>query len=388
MKRIIIIGEDTSLKREYQRFDPESECTLCKATEAPRTKEIDILIISDREVQPLMLSEFIQNFKAKQIFYLISNNPKNTIIENKVALCKQHGIKAVLPGQTTTQIIQRVLGIAGKSRGLRNVCAILGTHPQVGVTTVALNLAKKLAESGEHTIGVLGLNQYNPGLVFINNYAGNTLDEMYAEIVDNHQSIKPGEIVNFMHHDDESKFYFLAGNQDFSKRGYFKSEEIEQVITAAAEQFDIVILDAGFSPCNNITLQALLNAEVKLLVGNQQPVSANMWRQMNNDILRLLGITADEFLLVVNRYNLDLSVDTNSLQNQMGVPVIEAIPDFGVEGIVCEIERRMLCDSHNKRIKKKANEHFEALSDIVIERFVGNQGSTKEKRGIWNKLLS
>lgn len=389
MKKILFIGEDSNLRWEYQQFDPETDFITAKASEASRNEEYDILIISDREVQPLMLSTFAQDFKAKQKFYLISNSPKSTIIENKIALCKQHGIKPIHPRQTNSQIIQRVLGITSKSRGLRNVCAVLGTHPQVGTTTIALNLAKKLTENDEHTVCVLGLNQYNPGITFVENYVGNTFDEMYASIVDNRQGIKPGDLVNYMHYDDERKFHYLAGNQDFTKRGYFKSEEVEHVITAAAEQFDIVILDVGFSPCSNVTLQGLIKSEVKLLVGNQQPVSAKQWGQMNNDILRLLGITTDEFLLVVNRYNLDLPVDSKALQNIMEVPVIETIPDFGVEGLICEIEKKLLCESRDKTVKKKANADFETLGDIVVERLIGTKGrmATKEKTGLW-KLLS
>ncbi|MCY9665861.1 hypothetical protein M5X11_12940 [Paenibacillus alginolyticus] len=389
MKKVMFIGEDSNLRREYQQFDTETDFIFAKASEASRNEEYDILIISDREVQPLMLSAFAQDFKAKQKFYLISNSPKNSIIENKIALCKQHGIKPIHPRQTNSQIIQRVLGIASKTRGLRNVCAVLGTHPQVGATTIALNLAKKISESNEHTVCVLGLNQYNPGITFVENYVGNSFDEMYASIVDNRQIIKPSELVNYMHYDDERKFHYLAGNQDFTKRGYFKSEEVEHVISAAADQFDIVLLDVGFSPCNNVTLQGLIKSEVKLLVGSQQPVSAKLWSQMNNDILRLLGITTDEFLLVVNRYNLDLPIDSNALQNIMEVPVIEAIPDFGVQGMICEIEKKLLCESRDKNVKKKANAGFDALGNIVLGRLIGTQGRTtvKEKTGLW-KLLS
>ena len=390
MKKILFIGEDANLRKEYQKFDPESDFITAKASDASRNEEYDIMIISDKEVQPLTLSAFAQDLKSKQKYYLISNSPKTSIIENKIALCKQHGIKPIHPRLTISQIIQRILGIASKARGLRNVCAVLGTHPQVGVTTVALNLAKKIAESSEQTVCVLGLNQFNPGTVFVENYVGNTFDEMYAAIVDNRQSIKPSDLLNYMHFDDGRKFHYLAGNQDFTKRGYFKSEVIEQVISAASEQFDIVILDIGFSPCNNVTLQGLIKSEVKLLVGNQQSVSSKMWSQMNSDILRLLGITADEFLLLVNRYQLDLPIDSKALQNIMEVPVIATFPDFGVEGIICEIEKKLLCESRDKGVKKKANDGYKELGDIVLGRLMGTQGrmTAKEKTGIWKRLLS
>lgn len=390
MKKIMFIGEDTSLRRDYQQYDPESDFVTAKASDASRNDEYDILIISDREVQPLMLVAFSSDFKAKQKYYLISNSPKTSIIENKVALCKQNGIKPIHPRQTNAQIIQRILGIVSKNRSLRNVCAVLGTHPQVGTTSVALNLAKKLSESSDHTVCVLGLNQFNPGTTFFENYVGNTFDEMYASIVDNRQSIKASDLVKYMHFDEERKFHYLAGNQDFTKRGYFKSDEIEHVIKAAAEQFDVVILDVGFSPCNNVTLQGLIKAEVKLLVANQQPISAKMWSQMNNDILRLLGITADEFLLIVNRYTLDLPTDAKALQGLMEVPVIATVPEFGVDGMICEIEKRLLCESRDRGVRRRANSAFDSLKHVVDERITGavKRTNMREKSGLWKQLLS
>jgi cellulose biosynthesis protein BcsQ len=388
LRKILFVGDDNNLRREYQQYDSESEFITAKAVDVNRNDEFDILIISDREVQPLTLSAFAQDIKAKQKYYLISNSPKSSFIENKIALCKQHGIKAINPRQSLTQIIQQILGISYKAKGLRNVCSVLGTHPQVGVTTVSLNLARKLSENREQSICVLGLNQFNPGTSFVDHYHGNTFDEMYAAIVDSGHSIKPNDLINYMHFDNERKFHYLAGNQDFTKRGYFRSDEVEHVISAAAEQFDIVLLDVGFSPCSNLTLQGLINSEVKLLVGNQQPLSAKMWSQMNNDILRLLGITADEFLLVVNRYKLDLPVDSNTLQSTMEVPLIASIPDFGVEGMICEIERKLLCETRDKGVKKKANDAFEVLAGVVVDRLMGVQRkAAKEKTGLW-KLLS
>ncbi|MGF7033426.1 cellulose biosynthesis protein BcsQ [Paenibacillus mucilaginosus] len=390
-KRFLFIGEDSSLRRELQEYDQDTEFYAYRSTEAfDRTVEYDFVLISDREVQSMALGGFVQDLKAHQIFYLISNGPKSNIVENKVALCKQHGIKPILPKQTTTQILQRVLGLTGKSQGYRNVCSVLGTHPQVGTTMITLSMAKQMAEAGQK-VGVLGLNQFNSGKVYYENYVGNTLDEMYTQIADRKQILKSSELLNYMHFDEDRKYHYLAGNQDFAKRGYFQSEDIEHLISMAAEQFDVVLLDVGFSPCNNLTLQGLFKSDTKLLVGSQQPISAIMWQQMNNDILNLLSISADEFLLVVNRYNADFPMDTKALQNLMNVPTIGAIPDLGIDGTICEMEKKLLVESRNKTARKRAEMGIESLVTIVNERIAGTQAmarTAKEKSGIWNRLLS
>ncbi|MGZ9584150.1 AAA family ATPase [Paenibacillus marinisediminis] len=389
MKKLLFIGNDPMLIEEYKRMNPDHEITMMRSEETVYTdSNFDMILASDREVQPMNLIQLKQKHSASRCFYLISNSLNTSITENKIAACQQHGVTPIHPKQTNSQIVEQIRGEYKKDNSRRNVCAILGTHSQVGVTSVSLNLAKQLASS-ERTVCILGLNQYNPGSYFISDYTGQTLDELYTQMVDNRLGISPTEIVQATHYDKERKFYFLAGNQDFSKRGYYKSEDIEHLIAIVAEQFDIVLLDTGFSPCNNLTLQGLFNADVKLLVASQQPLSIKMWDQMNRDILKLVGISVDEFMLVVNRYMSDLPMEAPLLQKAMGIPVTATIPDFGVEGVICEMEKTLLLESRDKRIRRKAELSYEQLANAVQERLLGTKSTlVKEKQGIWNRLVS
>lgn len=390
MKRIVLVGDDSRLRNEYVSMDPECEFDMLRADDHSRLEglECHILIISDRAIPSLTLSNFVQQVRADQIYYLISSHAKSSIVENKIALCKQHGIKPIHPKQTNAQIVQRILGIAMKHNVLRNVCAVLGTHPQVGTTIVSLNLAHKLSQS-DMTVCVLGLNQYNSGSDFFAQHVGCSLDEIYTQLVDQDKHLKSNELMNYLHYDERRRFHYLAGNQDFAKRGLYRSENIEYLISMASSQFDLVILDCGFSPCNNLTLQGLFKSEVKLLVGSQQPLSARLWGQMNQDILRLLGVTSDEFLLVVNRYKYDLPIDAAAIQRMMEVPVMTVIPDFGIEGTICELEKKLFVESKNKHVRKKAETCFDHLAQVISERIQGfSTLRLKEKHGIWNKFLS
>lgn len=74
---------------------------------------------------------------------------------------------------------------------------------------------------------------------------------------------------------------------------------------------------------------------------------------MNSDILRLLNISNEEFLMVVNKYRPDFPSDSRALQQVMNVPVIGTIQDFSSEGLLCELEGYLLIESKDKNTKKE-----------------------------------
>src|SRR5690606_16738445 len=92
---------------------------------------------------------------------------------------------------------------------------------------------------------VLGLNQYNSGLTWFSKYEGNTFDEMYEQLVDNHSGLNVEQLNKYMHHDETRKFKYLAGNKDLTKLNYFGADEIDQLILTAARSHDVVLLDLG-----------------------------------------------------------------------------------------------------------------------------------------------
>lgn len=380
MKTTVFIGDDVNLKTQLEKTAHDVELKMISIESIGEYSDIDLLIISDQSIGVLELEGLILNTKAKKVFYLISNGPKSSIIENKITVAKQLNIEFIMPRSSVKAIVNRILGISD-SHVLPNVIGVMGTHAQVGVTSTVLAIAKAMA-SKELKVCVLGFNQFNSGISWYNNYEGNTFDELYEQLVDNRSSLSPEKLIQFMHYDQHRNFHYLAGNKDFTKENYFGVEEIDQLLKAASQNFDIVLLDLGNRPTNYLTIRGLESSDLKLIVANQQPVSSSLWDQMNSDILRLLQITKEEFLMIINRYNYQLTVDQKMLSTQMSVHTIGLISDFGAEAVNCEFYRNLFTESKNRSTKREANNQINDIAAILLTRLSSlEMDKQKEKKG-------
>ncbi|MEK5183209.1 AAA family ATPase [Paenibacillus sp. FSL P4-0288] len=386
MKKLLIVGIDERLKNEFVMADPDIDVVIVRAdTGFDKDVKFDTVIISDREIQPMGLAAYITPFKDTKIYYLISNNLKTSIIDNKIAICEQSNVAFVPPKQSLKQIVHIVLGIQKNRSSVKKVISVMGTHPQCGTTMTALCLASLLKEKTNLTVAVLGLNSFNPGSLFMN-YQAPSLDEFYDQIAESRRALKGDEMINYVHTAQNGVVY-LAGNQDFTKRFYFKSDDIGNIIQIFSDQYDIVVLDVGCSPDNNLTIQGLLHSDIKILVTNQQTIGQNLWARMNSDILRLLNISNEEFLMVVNKYRPDFPSDSRALQQVMNVPVIGTIQDFSSEGLLCELEGYLLIESKDKNTKKRAIDSFGKIADSLRSSLTNSFSQPNEKKSLfkWKK---
>lgn len=386
MKKLLLVGIDEGLKNEIVQTSPDVDVVMVTATSGIDNEiHFETVVISDKEIQPMGLESYVSKFNGSKIFYLISNNIKTSIIDNKIAICKQCSIMAIPPKQSLKQIVQIILGIQKKRPTDKKVISIMGTHPQCGTTMISLCLAYLIKEKTNQTVAVLGLNAFNSGSLFMD-YQGPSIDELYDQIAESRRTVKSEDMINYVHTAPNGVVY-LAGNQDFTKRFYYKSDDIGSIIQIFSDQYDIVLLDVGCSPDNNLTLQGLLNSDSKILVTNQQTVGQNLWARMNSDVLRLLNITNEEFLMVINKYRPDFPTDAKALQQEMNVSVIGTIQDFSSEGLLCELEGRLLIESKDKSVKKRSTESFGKIAEILLSSLMVNISSQQaEKKSLFKRM--
>lgn len=388
MRKVLFIGNDERLRREYLLNEPDCDFVMEKLEHAVnRMLAYDVLILSDLEVQPKDLSRIVEDMPAGQTFYLISNSYKPSIIDNKISICRQNQIIPIHPKLTIAQIVQYLMGLAPEEHAAaRRAIAIMGSHAQIGTTMITLSLAAKLAET--MSVAVLGLNSFNPGNTFMD-YNGLSLDELYNQIAGNTNLLQSDEIVSFMHR-HPSGFYYLCGNQDFTKRNHFRSDHIDQLVELFRQSFDCVLLDIGCSPDTNLAIQGLLNAGTKILLTTQQPTAHRIWQRMNTDILRYLNVVPEEFLLVVNKYKSDLPLNSRSIEHNMGIPLLETIPDFTIEGEICEIEGKLLIESKDRVVKRQSEEAVSRIASS-IRQHIGMEspasGGERRRSALWRKLV-
>ena len=101
---------------------------------------------------------------------------------------------------------------------------------------------------------------------------------------------------------------------------YYQSDHIEYVINMASEMFDVVIVDAGWYPHNNLYFAALNATPNKYMVTTQQQSSLSNHLQIKHQVLDEYGVTsrksdrdkgnaADNILLIGNKVNEDLGTN-------------------------------------------------------------------------------
>lgn len=330
----------------------------------------DVAVIQDKEVPIYELREVSERLSGAMIFYVVSYDVREQSIENKINTCRESDVIPIGPRLSNTQMVDQILRqVQGEDdhERVRKIVTFLGTHGRSGLSQTVLGTAAKLVEICAYSVVVLSLTSSNPPSVFFSNAIGITLNELYTQISNNRQVIKSGDLKNLLYEDPRG-FHFLAGNQDYTKRNHYQLDDIEYLIDMLCSEFDIVLIDAGHDPDTALTIQALQKADIKFLNVTQVPTSAILWKKMYEDILdRYLGISPDEFQMIVNFYTPDIPKrDIKILESEFGMIEIIRIPDIGNEGAVCEVNKSLLYDL--KRYRKVIGGAYQKLSMTILQR--------------------
>lgn len=374
MSRLLFIGKDDRLAREYQFKDQGSQILQSSPDLIEDTLEYDAIVVSDEPEHGVLLTELKEmreRFPQTKMFYLISNSPRTSLVDNKFLLCRQLGIIAMPPRQSRTYLVEQIMVELYGSDVLskaKKIVTIFGVFGQQGKTMSSHCLGTKLAELANIKVAVVNLDHFNPSNLYLKNRA-TTLDEIYTQINDNRSILRSEHLISIMHKEDERGYYYLGGNQDFTKRDFFDSDDIDHLIDLLYQEFDIVILDAGANPENNLTMQALFRADIKLLVAQQRERTNYVWKKINQDIFSRVSIYAEEFLMITNRYHPDLPLSPKTMENILGVTEIARIPDVGIEGVFCEHDKKLLLDVRDNAKRMKINEEYRKVAQIILERF-------------------
>jgi cellulose biosynthesis protein BcsQ len=397
MSKILFIGKDDKLAREYQFKDQVSQFIQCSIDVIDETVHYDAVILSDEiefGVQVADLEQFQVRFADAKMFYLISNTPRTSLIDNKILRCKQLGITPIPPRQSGTQIIEKIMvelyGTDVLSRA-KKIVAIFGVFGQQGTTMSSHCIATKLVEMANVKVAVVNLDHFNPSNLYLKNRAA-TLDEIYTQINDNRSVLHAEHLLSIMYKEEERGYYYLGGNQDYTKRDFYNSDDINYLIDMLYQEFDILVLDAGSNPENNLTMQALFRADMKLLIAQQRERTNSVWKKINQDIFSRVSLQPEEFLMITNRSHPDLPLSPKTLENLLGVTEIARLPDVGIEGAFCEHDKKLLLEVRDNGKRMKINEEYEKVAQMILERFNLNIAIKQRKSEgsswmFWNKKI-
>ncbi|RJX40935.1 hypothetical protein D3P09_02650 [Paenibacillus pinisoli] len=334
----------------------------------------DIILISDRDVSPYELGEWKKRFEGSRLIYLLSYHVDLTTVADIEMVCKKHGITTLPPKRTSEQLAAEVAKIFFDSTNIApggKVITFIGALSQVGLTATVLSLAETLAQNtSEVKVGVLGFNCANPGDGFLS-YKGSYLNQLHAQS----EVLSAEELVSNMHRHD-SGFCYLAGNTDLTKKYRYPSESAQHIIQAAKEAFDLVLIDAGEAVDNNLCLQALMHADMRVLVTTTQPTAIMQWRRQH-EMLQLVAPNLS-FMLLINKGDAN---GGKSMEQRLKMPLLGWIPAIA-SGYECELEQRLLTTTDSV----KYSEQIFQITKLIQIRFDFEAVSQQQKSSWFRRL--
>ncbi len=392
MMNILYIGSDEHLAKKMKQIKGAGEVTMTSFSafrSGSAGNDAGLVVVSDREVHHLELERLKNDSRPDVSFvYLLSSRANMTVLSNVSLLCSRLGIQVVAPKRTVEQIcgdLSAMFFEPYKNERRAKVITFLGTHRQIGLTGNVLSFADDLSSRVQEEVCVLQMNAFNPGIEYIKDYEGHYLDDLYTRIQET-KVLTSLELRQNMH--KHRHFYYLAGNSDLTKRYRYHSESIHYLIQLAKEQFGVILIDAGADPDNNMCIQSLLHADMKIVMATQQPKSVFLWNRFLEDILKFLHIGEDEFLLVINKYSAVTGYEAGEIQTQMRVPLLGTFPDLGVSALDCELDRRLFTAIADKRDKAAYMKELRRMTDLVMRHFQLTPKPVEEsKKKAWGGMF-
>lgn len=318
MNSVTLITNDIELYNTFLSYKLFDEVNITSSIE--EKSEYGNLVVSDRLYGINQLIEVVNNgLKANKIVYLLSSNMSSQSGYNSlVTLLKSHNISVLPPKLTDTQILMKFCDLINlQERKINNVAVLFGADSKVGTTITALGLAENLAEQSEGNVAVLNLSGH-VSFAYVDFNEGKGLDSIRSKVFN--KILSQDELKEAMVQSRDLKnLYILPPGRTLIDFKYYGTDHIEYVINMAAAMFDVVIVDAGWYPHNNLYFGALNSTPNRYLVTTQEDASANAHFIIRQQVLDEYGITVkrneidpkvdhpENIMLIVNKYNGEVS---------------------------------------------------------------------------------
>ncbi|MCF8568149.1 hypothetical protein LLE49_25830 [Alicyclobacillus tolerans] len=202
------------------------------------------------------------------------------------------------------------------------VLLFFGALPQLGTTTLALSVGSLLAQTSGLSVGVLGLNLYNPGVEFVPSIS-TTLDDLRSML--RLKQLTPTKLRASMPEISPGVFY-LIGSRNVLQAMEYHPNDISYLINTAKKAFEVVILDIGSMLNTASALQSLHMATHRYVITRDLVVSQNRFLDQSQFVLKSLSIAPEDLLLVGNQVKSPTSL--RDYARSMGVIPLVSIPTF------------------------------------------------------------
>lgn len=300
-------------------YPVERKATLA---ELPSDAITDIILADESGVSTHDLASYLEQRPEIRLTYVV-----DTITTTKESFCVAHRIAIVQKDNLLSYLEEMTL-----EHNEQMVLAFFGALPQLGTTTIALSVASVLAQTSGLTVGVLGLNLYNPGTDFVSGTT-NTLDDLRSLL--HLKQLTPAKLRASMQEVYPGVSY-LTGNRNVLNAMEYLPTDISYLINTAKKTYEVVVADLGSILNTAAALQGLVMATHRYVVTRDLLVSQNRFLDQSQYVLKSLSIAPEDLLLVGNQ--IKSSSNLRDYARSMGVSPLTTIPAFSDLGYYVDAE--------------------------------------------------
>jgi len=382
LKNILIIGSSEGLKAELEKMKFFSAVKTCLTFDGREMEKVDILVVDSSTIS---YSSYIQNFpkflkKVKSNYYIARDMDTYSTVNKNLS---SYGIIVIPPLLTDKQVSQKICSFSVNDfEASGNTVLFFGSGPEVGVGMISLSTAQLLSEiTGKSTVLLnLGGREGNDYLDIDSGTGG--LSEIKERLINN--ILSPEEFKSSCVKKED--LYILPGEKEISKVRHYHPDHIEKLVDLSNKTFDITVVSGG-SSVSGMSIGALNSSKIKYLISTQSDKHFRSFIKLYEQIFSKLGISSDDFSLIVNKY-IDLpELDTEIvLAKKYGMQVASVISllDYTLS-LEAERERKTLlsCDRlFESSIKQLAVSLCSILSIEIL-----NTGKSGKRGSFLNRIL-
>jgi len=376
--KLTLVSTDNELLKELDNVEEFSEVMQIVDPDSIKSLDSDVLVISDLlvDLNDLML-ECKLDEKHKTIFYMLSNRKNIEEVKNIKNICESYSFNVIPPKMTVSQITKEIVKILfPKSFEKKKVAVFIGADDKVGVTMTAQSTAECIAKNSELKVGFLCLSHKRNNTYMTN---VNSVDVLKGKLTND--LLTKNDILDACYKKDN--LYMLSGIHNYLEMRKYSIKNIERLLNLALEAFDIVIVDAGSSLDNPLTVGALKFTNNVLFVTTQQE-SAKTSFENNSSIYDNLLLNRHNFMLIVNKYT-DNSIfnSIRQITEYTKMQLAGTIDYIGsnVEAWMPELEKKTFYNYELKDYEQQIN----IIAKIISKQldFVLDIPDIKQKKSLW-----
>lgn len=311
MSSVTLITNDIDLYNVFLNSKLFDEVNIAASIDVKT--EYDNLIVSDRLCGINDLIEQVETgMKVRKAAYLLSSNKSSQSGYTALtALLKTHNISILPPKLTEGQILSRFCDLINlQEKKSNNVIVFFGADSKVGTTITALGISEALAAQGEGNVAFLNLSGHLSKAYVEANDKG--LDSIRYKVFN--KILSQDELRGAMvQSQDQKNLYILPPCRTLIDFKYYQTDHVEYLIQMASNMFEVVIVDAGWYPHNNLYFGAINYTQNRYMVATQDSDILTCHIYIKEQALDEYGITSrksdrsstspENIMLILNKYD-------------------------------------------------------------------------------------